>query len=882
MTLSWLKGLLARRRARVLGTALGVAVAVALVASIGTFLSATTARMTERAVARIPVDWQVQVSPGADAAAVMRAVRAQPQVTSALPVSFARTPHFSATTQGATQTTGAGRVLGLAPGYARAFPGELRLLSGSLGGPLLAQQTAANLHARPGDSVTIDRGSGRRPARVTVSGVVDLPAADSLFQQVGAPQGAQPQAPPDNVLLLPRAQFAQLGPLPGTTAQVHANLSQRLPASPVAAFDQVSGAARNLETRLAGTGLVGNNIGAGLDKAREDALYAELLFLFLGVPGAIIAGLLTAAIASAGAERRRRDAALLRTRGATTRRLVQLAAAEAALAGGLGIALGLTAALAIGAASFGTASFGAGTTSAIAWAVGSALAGVAIAAAAIVVPAWRDARSLTVAGQRRVVGRTTRGPWWARYGVDLIALGAAALVYWQASLNGYKLVLAPEGVPQVSVNWYALAAPVLAWIGAGLLVYRLAQLALRGRRGVLAQALRPLAGELSSTVAATMSRQRRLLARGLALVALTAAFAASTAIFNATYNQQTTVDARLTNGADVTVTESPGAHVGPADAARLARVPGVASVEPVQHRFAYVGADLQDMYGVRPQTIGNAGKLQNAWFQGGTAAELMKKLAAQPDAVLVASETVHDFQLQPGDLIRLRLQDLRTHKFKTVPFHYAGVVKEFPTAPTDSFLIANQRYVARVTSDNSVGTFLLQRSGRSPHAIAQDVRRLVGTSAQVSDIQTQRHVVGSNLTAVELGGLTRVELGFALVLAIAACGVTLALGFRERRRTFAIARALGAKRRHLGAFVWSESLFVTVGGLAIGGGLAALMAEMLIKILTGVFDPAPDHAAIPWGYLAAVVGLTAAAGAVAAATAVRRLDASAPDELRDL
>jgi putative ABC transport system permease protein len=379
-----------------------------------------------------------------------------------------------------------------------------------------------------------------------------------------------------------------------------------------------------------------------------------------------------------------------------------------------------------------------------------------------------------------------------------------------------------------------------------------------------------------------MSRQRRLLARGLALVALTGAFAGSTAVFNATYNQQTTVDARLTNGADVTVTESPGAHVGPAQATRLARVPGVASVEPLQHRFAYVGADLQDMYGVRPQTIGAAGKLQSSWFQGGTAAGLMAKLAAQPDAVLVAAETVHDFQLQPGDLIRLRLQDLRTHKFKTVPFHYAGVVKEFPTAPTDSFLVANNRYLARVTGDTSVGTFLLQTSGRSPHAVAEDVRRIVGTGAHVSDIQAQRRVVGSNLTAVELGGLTRVELGFALVLALAACGVTLALGFRERRRTFAIARALGAKRRQLGAFVWSESLFVTVGGLAIGAGLAALMSGMLIKILTGVFDPAPDHAAIPWDYLIAVLALTAAAGAVAAATAVSRLNASTTEDLRDL
>src|SRR5205807_454076 len=138
--------------------------------------------------------------------------------------------------------------------------------------------------------------------------------------------------------------------------------------------------------------------------------------------------------------------------------------------------------------------------------------------------------------------------------------------------NGYQLVLAPEGVPQVSVNWYALLAPVLAWIGAGLLVYRVAEAVLARGRAPVARALRPLAGELSATVAATMGRQRALLARSVALVALTAAFATSTAVFNSTYQQQVDFDALLTNGADVSVIESPGGDVGPQAAARLRAV----------------------------------------------------------------------------------------------------------------------------------------------------------------------------------------------------------------------------------------------------------------------------------------------------------------------
>jgi len=878
---TWLRGLALHRPARLLGTALGVAVGVALLAAIGTFLSATTSRMTQRAVTQVPVDWQVEARAGADPRAVLAAVRGRPGIERALPVTFARTQGFGATTGGATQQTGPGRVLGLPDGYAQAFPGQIRVLAGRGTGTLLYQQTAANLRARPGDVVTVDLGGGHR-GRVHVDGVVDLPAIDSLFQQVGAPVGAQPQAPPDNVVLLPRSRFDALtrgGPV--VTTQVHTRVSHRLPSSPNAAYAKVTAAARNLEVRLAGAGLVGDNLATTLDSARQDALYAQLLFLFLGLPGAVLAGVVTASIAAAGADRRRREAGLLRTRGASRRQLAGLAILETAVAGALGIAVGLGAALLIGHATFGAGGFGASTAASVIWAGGAALGGLAIAAAAIALPAWRGARAATVTAQRAEVGRSDRAPWWARAVLDLIALAAAAVVFWQASRNGYSLVLVPEGIPQVSVNWYAMLAPVLAWIGGGLLAYRLADLVLRRGRRSLQTALRPVAGELAPIVGATMSRQPRILATAATLVALAGAFAGSTAIFNATYNAQAEADARLTNGADVTVTESPGVRRGPAEAARLGGVPGVASVEPLQHRYAYVGADLQDLYGVRPGTIGAAGKLQNGWFSGGSAQQLMRGLAAQPDGVLVSAETVRDFQLQPGDRINLRLQNGATNAYRTIPFHFAGVVKEFPTAPRDSFLVANADYVARRTGTDAVGAFLVQTDGTSPSVVARRLGAVTGTGAQVTNIEAQRRIVGSNLTAVELSGLTKIERAFALVLALAASGLSLALGFQERRHTFALARAIGARPRQLGGFVWGESLFVTVAGLVFGIALAGAIAWMLVKVLTGVFDPPPDALSVPWGYLAALIALTLAGVAAAGAVTLRGLRREDVVALRD-
>ncbi|MER5599450.1 ABC transporter permease [Streptomyces sp. NPDC002265] len=881
MMTAWVKGLTRHRTGRLLAALAGVALAVALIAALGSFLTASKATMTQRALRSVAVDWQVQVQPGADPDTVLSLVRKTPGTQTALPVGYAHTTGFSAQAHGSTQTTGPGIALGLPDGYRNRFPDEIRTLAGSPTGVLLAQQTASNLHAAPGDTITIGLpGVGRR--QVTVNAVVDLPQADSLFQTVGAPSQSQPTAPPDNVVLLPAAQFAALTRgATATTTQIHvARDHSHLPTDPAAAFTTVTGAAHNLVAHSAGTALVGDNVGAALDSARQDALYAQVLFLFLGVPGAVLAAALTAAVASAGGDRRRQEQGLLRLRGLRPGQITALAALEAALIGLLGGLLGLGAAALTGHLAFGAASFGAGSATWPLW-YGVAFAlGAAVAAGAVLVPALRDLRTVTVADTRKE-NSPRRTPWWMRYGLDLVLLAGSWLVFRASSGNQYALVLAPEGVPTISVSYWAFLGPVLLWIGAALLVWRLTLLALDHGRPALTRLARPLTGNLAGTTAATLSRRSRTLARSVVLLALAVSFAVSTAVFNATYRQQAEVDARLTNGADVTVTEPPGAHIPP-NAATTLKVSGVRHVEPLQHRFAYVGSDLQDLYGVRPDTVTRATSLQDAYFAGGTAKQLMHSLARRPDNLLVSEETVHDFQLQPGDTVNLRIQDARTKALRTVPFHYAGVVKEFPTAPKDSFFVANASYITRTTGSDSVGAFLVDTGGSRQQQVAAQLRRQLGSSATVTDLTRTRGTVGTSLTSVDLAGLTRIELAFAVLLAAGAGGLVLALGLAERRRTFAIATVLGATQRQLRGMVLTEALLLAATGLATGALIGWALSQMLVKVLTGVFDPPPATLAVPGTYLA-LTGLAAVTAVLAAAlNGIRSSRRPAVEELRDM
>lgn len=882
-SMAWVKGVLSHRPGRLLGAIGGVTLTVALLALIGTFIASGAASMVQHSVADLPVDWQVQLAPGSDAGAVKAAIdnTAEPSILEK--VDYADVYGFIASTGGTVQTTGPGKVLGISSTYQTLYGGEIRQLTGTSQGVLVAQQTAANLHVQVGDMVTVKR-IGLTPVKVKVVGVVDLPYADSLFQAVGLPPGAAPAAPPDNILLLPNNMWhllfdPQAAIRPDSVRyQFHVRIARNLPSDPNAAYTYVQQLANNLEARIAGSGVVGDNLAARLASVREDALYARVLFLFLGLPGVLLAMLLTLFVAATGAQRRRQEQALLRVRGASVSQIMSLEGVEALIVGAGGVALGLLVWVSSRTIVPAWGALGANTSY---WTAIAALIGFALAILAVQYPAWVQARNFTVSHARVVVGHDVH-PLWKRAYLDLTLLAFAAVEFWRVASTGYQVVLAPEGVPSVSIHYEAFIVPLCLWLGGALLGMRLFDAFLKKGANTLAKILRPLSQGLAGLVSASLCRQRRLAIQGIVLVALAVSFAVSTAIFNTTYNSQLHVDAELTNGSDVTVTGNTSSPPSTKlDAFKS--LPGIVAVQQMQHRFAYVGNDLQDIYGIDPRHIDEATDMSNAYFAGGNAKTTLDALAVQADGVLVSEETVKDFQLHPGDQLNLRLQNIHDHQYHAVPFHFIGVVREFPAAPKDSFLVANASYIAQKTG-SAAAEIILIRSQANPGELAARVRTAVSdlAGAKVTDIGSTQRAIGSSLTAINLHGLTSLELIFAILMIAGATGLILALSLIERRRMFVILSALGANDRQIGAFFWAEGLLILVTGSLAGAILGLGIAETLVKVLTGVFDPPPQALSIPWCYLALLAGAAMASTAAAVLLVKKSSQRPVVDDLRNL
>jgi len=875
----WLRGIIGRLRGRLVASIAGVALTVALIGALGAQLASSAATMTRQAVTGVFVDWQVQLVHGSSEPTVRAAIAHASAVTTQKRVWYANVPAYAATKQGATQTTGAGKAVGLEDGYFAAFPTEVSWDIGAHSGVLLFAQTAANLHATVGDLVAVDR-VGLPPVNLRVDGIVAMPNIDVFFQAVGLPPGAAPQAPPDNVMLMPERQWHALFDRQGTNRpdtvveQYHVRIAhETLPPDPSAAYTAVAAKANNLEARVAGSAIVADNLAARLLSAQADSLYARVLFIFLGLPGVVLAIALTFAVAASGAARRASEQALMRVRGATTAQLLRFAAVEAVVVGiggviaGVGVVLAYSPNLA---------------TSNRAPVVGGGVAGFVLALVAVLLPVWLSARTTTVAAARRSVGRSN-AVLWERLYLDVILLVAAAIVFGKTASTGYQVVLAPEGVPQAAVHYDTFIAPLFLWIGAALLITRLLRLVLvRGRR-ILGAALAGIAGPLADLVAATLGRQHRVVTRGMLLAGLAFAFGVSTAVFNATFVAQARVDAQLTNGADVTISGLAGAPPS-RHLADFRAIPGVEAAIAMQHRFAFVGNDLQDLYGIDPQTIARATPMSNAFFGNNDAAATLAMLTRTKDGVLISQETVQTYQLHLGDGLTLRLQNARTHRYTPVQFHFVGVTREFPTAPKDSFLVANAAYVAAQTGTSAAEVVLLRVPPASIASVAAASKRIavdLPGAAVTNIVETQRHV-GSSITSVDLQGLTRLELLFAVIFVAAGTGLMLVLGLSERIRMFAVLAALVARDRQLRAFLIGEATAVVAVGALFGTMLGFGVAQVLVKLLTGVFDPPPEVLTIPWAYIAALVVAAALSTALAVGVVIRVTHRAVIGSLRGL
>jgi putative ABC transport system permease protein len=859
--------------------AIGVAFPVAMVAATLLYVDAAVQSMTPIALNPVQVEMRaVAKALDTDMAAVSQKLAGVPGVKAVEP--FAATNVILDPGNGAQVTA---RLFAVDPAYLDHHP-WIRVVSGGLGGGVLLDQS---VRAAPGfeapRSVTISL-PGDAPSlalSLPVGGTVDLRAASTWFSiPYGAVQGDVVTVPRSVIVDFATFQREVLPVLktwsgagglppfdPGSDALPAASLEAHVavdhaayPADPGQAAIW-SGQLQRVLGRQAGVPIVvADNAAEALTASQEDATNAKILFLLLGIPGALVAGGLGLAGASTLVEAHRREEALLRLRGATGSQIVRLAVAHAALAGAIGSTLGLIVAGAAVSAAIGRPVWTGVPAAGLAVSAVLAVSAGALTTAVRVIRLRRAARRSDIASERRVLERGW-SPIWRRARLDLLAIGVGVGILVINYASG-GLQQSPIEGPSLALSFYVLLAPIAIWIGATLFL-------IRGLLAVLGFLARPDgARPIPSWSGATLRWLGRRPARtavSLALASLAVAFATMVLTFGATYQAAKQTDAQAAIGADIRITPGDPRFVLPPLG------PDVAAISPVRVVPARVETDRKTILALDLASYTKATSIAPRMISGSG----IEGLAADPHGVLIDSDIALSFDVKPGDMLPLTIFPDDFENASDIELRVVGVFSSFPPTSPPAELVTSVGALPR--SGVVPPDFYLVRAdpNRPPTAVAAALRDgpLAGKFGAATGLpRTERGLTGLNLAG--LSGIEAIGAGLVAAVGVGVLGAFLIL---ERRREFAILHTVGADTRQILTGPALEGGLAVIGSVAIGLPVGLGLGILAVRVLGLFFTLAPPLLTVPVPELAALVLFMLIAEATALGTtlvAVNRVRAA--------
>ncbi len=794
------------------------------------------------------------------------------------------------------------KIFGFEEAYAEHQP-SIRLAKGSFAGgsALISSEASRALGAGPGDSVEITLPGGGQPLRVEVGGVADLSRARALFNSRKGSKLEDFLYVPDSVVVSPEVfrravvpAFREAAAARGSALEVKSPptlevdaLLERSPldSDPAGALAQTEAVAEQVKQIAPGQDFLLDNVSNTLRVARADAAVAKRMFLFLGMPGLLLAGFLAAYAGSILAAAQRREHANLRLRGANRGHLMRILAYRTVAVAGVGSLLGTLAGFVSVLAILGPSALFEAAPGELAFSALVAVgAGILATGLALYVPGHR-ALGREVSGERREMA-LERPPAWRRLRLDYAAVAAATLAAIIALRTG--AFDAPAGSvstgESTSLPSHLLLLPLGAWFAGTLLSVR----AFEGIARSLPLPAAPRFGPIvRGVLGRSLSRRPRALVTGIVGVGLVIAFGMGLAVFASTYDAAKQADSEFTVGSNLRVTPSPvSRRKHPAGYAGELQVDGVTKATPVvaslENAFmrSDFNSDVKDLAAIDAAGFGEAAALSDGFFPGGSAAGALAALKADPAGILLDAQSAEDLKLEVGDKAEVLLAR-GTKQQQIREMTVVGLFDRFPGFPEGLNVVANLDYYQSQTGLDEVDFFLARTSDPSRSGLASAVAALeAGPAAadrlSIDTTETTFNKDQSSLTALNIRGLVDLDSLYTLAISAAVIAIFVFGLMMQRRREYVTLRAQGMPSRSLQSLVLGEAGFVGISGLLAGIVVGGAVGLLLVHILQPLFV-LPPVTKLPFADAALLTALVLAAtlaSTMAALTALRRLSPS--------
>jgi putative ABC transport system permease protein len=247
----------------------------------------------------------------------------------------------------------------------------------------------------------------------------------------------------------------------------------------------------------------------------------------------------------------------------------------------------------------------------------------------------------------------------------------------------------------------------------------------------------------------------------------------------------------------------------------------------------------------------------------------LSDLGKQPHGVLVSKEISKDFEVHPGDPLPLTLFPDDPETKQNVTFKVVGVYRSFPPdAPPSEMVMTTGNFPPSLLPPPD---FYLARTvaGHPAAAVASELKNSgVPHTYAISTTADAARSGQRTLAALNLTGLSRIDSLGAVLIAAVGVAVLGAFVVLERRREFAILRAIGIDTRRLLVPPAQEGLIAVLASLGLGLLIGLVLGVLAVRVLTLFFQLPPPLLAVPTGPIAAFVLLVAAFSALALSAAL--------------
>ncbi len=833
-----------RSRRRTLTAMIGVLLAVTFVSGTFIAIDSSTRATLDAFLANLPADINLEARASSNGTQLRQAVE---NITGVLRVAVTRFTGIGKIESTAASGPVVALVVGVEPNRLSSALEEITVISGSFSLPrgraALSEDLAARLNVSTGATVSLLL-SSFDPTNQTGPRVNVTVAA--VFSGV-RPRGG-PVFPPLAVVHVDDAAWyeEQLGYVyvgDGLTGEIRIDRAQVLdPYDVEASRGNLAILERQINSVLGlfGGHVSSDNVPDALSSFESALIIQRIFYLGLSTPVLLLGIYLGAIGIDLSHAERRRELAVLKTRGASRDQTLGLLVLEAAFSGVIAALIGLVAGVGLSrfllsfVSLFSTSSAPQYELVVLSPATVATVAGLSVLFMAAT--SYRSARRTADLPIVETLRYYAPGETHIRYrsSWDVLLVTLAALTYGMVLYsreNSFVTFL----VGSLFVVLLPLA-PIFLMVGSGRLLTRSTSRVYEAASRVT----RPFAKNLHHVISRNLQRNPRRAANVAVIIALGLAFGMFTLVTFSSQLAYQEGQLRAAIGGDIAIDAPPS---DPGFAASVRALPEVDGLTLVRRVYAVPADPLPygDLFALEPGTYLSITKPEPWYFRDFDSAAVQQVLAS-PGQVLVTEAYLASAYLAVGDVLTLRRNihnENGSLEKVVVNSRIGGTVRGLPgTSAVESGVP-----LAIYGSYDTLGPLIDQnidpqrylvdlRAGADWRTAEEGIRRLGASGIRVAEEEVEQ------LRSVPLFraffGFMELELAFMVVILTAGLGLILYAATLEREVELAAIRARGASGWQTASLLIGEASSILLVGLVIGAGIGVLTAYLSTTL--GVSD----------------------------------------------